>query len=121
MRLRILGAILTAAVSFLLSGIANAANGPLEQPIHVTMLYVDGQNGGNIVVAFDPGSMPGCYGDSLGYLLTSNPLFKELHAQMLAKPHRAQLAVGDDLDLVRLAHLGVRLQREKARAGDRHR
>jgi len=84
MRLGVLGAILAPAVSFLVFGIANAANGPPEQPIHVTMLYVDGQNGGNIVVAFDPGSMPGCYGDSLGYLLTSNPLFKELHAQMLA-------------------------------------
>jgi hypothetical protein len=75
---------LIATVSFLLSGIASADNGPLQQPIQVTMLYVDGQNGGNIVVAFGPNSMPGCYGNSLGYLLTSNPLFKELHAQILA-------------------------------------
>jgi hypothetical protein len=75
---------LIATMALLVSSIAGAANGPLLQPIHVKMLYIDGTNGGgNIVVGFDTGSMPGCYGDSVGYLLTSNSRFKELHAQLL--------------------------------------
>ena len=65
-----------------------------------------------------PGNTAGSMADPARAKISD--LVLELHAQVLAEAHRAELAVGDDLDLIGLAHLGVGLEGEQARSGDGH-
>ena len=57
-------------------------NGPTMTPLKVSQMYARDASGA-IYVAFQTGAMPGCYGNSGGYLVTGNSLFKELYAQLL--------------------------------------
>jgi hypothetical protein len=57
-------------------------NGPIMTPLKVSQMYTRHASGA-IYVAFQSGAMPGCYGNSGGYLRTDNSLFKELYSQML--------------------------------------
>jgi len=61
---------------------ALAATGPTQTPLKVVAMYTNNPSG-TIYVAFQPGSMPGCYNNSGGYLFTSNSFFKELYAQLM--------------------------------------
>ena len=70
-----------ALVSALSNGTASAATGPYMQPLRVSVLYT--VNTSQVYVEFQPGSMPGCYGNSGGFLLTTNPRFKEIYAELL--------------------------------------
>lgn len=61
---------------------ALAASGPTQTPLKVVAMYTNNPSG-TIYVAFQAGSMPGCYGNAGGYLFTSNSFYKELYAQLL--------------------------------------
>jgi len=83
MKRKFASAALAATVGLCLGSPAFAvSNGPTMTPLKVTQMYARDASGA-IYVAFQPGAMPGCYGTSGGYLLTSNSLFKELYAQLL--------------------------------------
>ena len=61
---------------------ALAATGPTQTPLKVIAMYTSNPSS-TIYVAFQPGAMPGCYGNSGGYLFVNNTLYKELYAQLL--------------------------------------
>jgi hypothetical protein len=61
---------------------ARAASGPTQSPLKVSVMYTNDASGA-IYVAFQSGSMPGCYADSGGYLYPTNRYFKEIYAQLL--------------------------------------
>src|SRR5689334_1960923 len=63
-------------------GSAVAATGPVQTPLKISHIYVV-NGGGAVYVAFQSGSMPGCYGNAGGYLFPSNPFYKEIHALVL--------------------------------------
>jgi hypothetical protein len=66
----------------LASQFALATIGPQQTPLRITQMYrIDGQS--VLYVSFQTGAMPGCYGDSGGYLFVTNSAFKELYAQLL--------------------------------------
>jgi hypothetical protein len=57
-----------------LSEIAGATTGPLQTPLRVTQMYTADPNTA-LYVSFQTGAMPGCYGNSGGYLYTSNAFY----------------------------------------------
>jgi hypothetical protein len=65
-----------------LGGTASAVQGPVQTPLKVTQIYMT-RTSGALYVAFQPGSMPGCYNNSGAYLYPSNTYFKEIYAQLL--------------------------------------
>jgi hypothetical protein len=73
---------LAMAAGLAFCGSAMAVQGPMQSPLKVTTLYTN-NNSGTLYVAFQPGSMPGCYNNSGGYLYSSNSMYKELYAQLM--------------------------------------
>jgi hypothetical protein len=75
------GRVIAALVAMFTGCLAAAAQGPVHTPLKVTYIYMSG--GSAIYVSFQPGAMPGCYGNAGGYLFNSNQHFKEIYAQLL--------------------------------------
>ena len=69
-------------VGLLLGSAAHAVSGPTQAPLKISVMYTNGQSGA-IYVAFQNGSMPGCYSNAGGYLYPTNPYFKEIYAQLM--------------------------------------
>jgi hypothetical protein len=72
----------TGIAAAFVSPFALATIGPQQTPLRVTQMYLIHGNGA-LYVSFQSGAMPGCYGNSGGYLYLSNSAFKELYAQLL--------------------------------------
>jgi hypothetical protein len=71
------------AVLLGLAQISWADTGPTQSPLRITGMFTKNGNG-TIYVQFQPGSMPGCYATSGGYLFPSNTFYKEIYAQLLS-------------------------------------
>lgn len=80
MRRTLLKCVATAALGLGIGSSATAANGPI---ITLKLVHLYTVDSAALYVGFQPGAMPGCYGNSGGYLWRSNSAFKELHAQLL--------------------------------------
>jgi hypothetical protein len=80
MRRAIYRCLVTAALGLGIGSNAMAANGPV-MTLKLAHLYT--VDSGALYVGFQSGAMPGCYGNSGGYLWRSHTAFKDLYAQLL--------------------------------------
>ena len=74
--------VITLVLSATYGSMVNATAGPTMSPLQVTAIYTLATNS-SLYVQFQDGSMPDCYNDAGGYLVVSNPFYKDLYAQLL--------------------------------------
>jgi hypothetical protein len=85
--------VVTAALGLSLGGAAMADTGPVQTPLRVAYLYTKGGNGA-LYVGFQAGAMPGCYGNSGGYLFPTNSAYKEIYSQLMLMVANGGLKAG---------------------------